>query len=264
MTELGQDAEKSDIEMERRSEMAEDSGPVNLLQQRQQQNSYDMSLGSASSTSSNFPPPETHIARGDWPSGSWFGNAQALTPLPGEMSPKLGKHGSTLAWTSVTLDQGLIEHLFSLYFYWEHSVFACFSEKHFREDYSAGRERFCSSLLVNAIMSLACHFSDQIHLHLGLRSEQDAGDRFFEEAQNILHERLDDSLPTIQALALMSLRAASCGHRDLSSFYASESARLALKARLHVLSTASAGTSIEADQAEVLSYTIWGVFGVDT
>ena len=62
-------------------------------------------------------------------------------------------------WTKVTADQGFVNHLLALYFCWEYPIFASFSKLHFLHDFRSGRRRFCSSLLLNVILSLACRFS---------------------------------------------------------------------------------------------------------
>jgi len=103
------------------------------------------------------------------------------------------------SWTNATADQDFVNHLLSLYFCWEYSAFASFSKVHFLHDFRTGRRRFCSSLLVNVILSLNCRFSDKAEAQLDLHkshNNQIADDRFFEEARAILTGQEDQSLPT--------------------------------------------------------------------
>ena len=64
-------------------------------------------------------------------------------------------------WTEVT-DNGLfVDHVMALYFCWEYPTFASLNKEHFLEDFRNGTPRYCSSLLVNTILSLGCRFSNQ-------------------------------------------------------------------------------------------------------
>ena len=167
------------------------------------------------------------------------------------------------SWTNVIADQDFVNHLLSLYFCWEYPTFASFSKVHFLHDFRAGRRRFCSALLVNVILSLACRFSDEADARLNLYSNESAGDRFFEEARRILADQEDQSLPTIQALALMSLREASCGRSDTSRFYGLQSIRMAVESELHLDHLGFPGSVFSCDEREVRSITFWGCFALD-
>lgn len=169
----------------------------------------------------------------------------------------------TMSWTNVTADQGFVNHLLALYFCWEYPTFACFSKVHFLYDFRAGRRRFCSALLVNVILSLASRFSDKAEARFNLYSGESAGDRFFEEAKAILASLEDQSLPTIQALALMSLREASCGRSDISRSYGLHSIRIAVESELHLDQPGYPGLVFSCEEREVRSITFWGCFALD-
>ena len=61
-------------------------------------------------------------------------------------------------WTTVTDDDALVSHLISLYFTWHHSVLNCIDRDIFLRDMKSGNldSRFCSPLLVNSILTIAC------------------------------------------------------------------------------------------------------------
>lgn len=59
-------------------------------------------------------------------------------------------------WTTVTDDDELVSHLVSLYFCWDYPVHCFFDRQLFLADMVSGRERFCSKLLVNTLLSYAC------------------------------------------------------------------------------------------------------------
>jgi hypothetical protein len=55
------------------------------------------------------------------------------------------------AWTAVLADNLLLRRLLETYFIFEFHDLPCFHKDSFLEDMVAGRRRFCSSLLVNAL-----------------------------------------------------------------------------------------------------------------
>lgn len=59
-------------------------------------------------------------------------------------------------WTAVLADEVLLRRLLESYFMFEYSQFSFFHKDSFLEDMTAGRNRFCSSLLVNAVLASAC------------------------------------------------------------------------------------------------------------
>lgn len=60
------------------------------------------------------------------------------------------------AWTTISSDDDLMRKLLSLYFFHEFSWLNCFHKDLFLEDMLSGSTRFCSSLLVNAVLTQAC------------------------------------------------------------------------------------------------------------
>jgi hypothetical protein len=164
-----------------------------------------------------------------------------------------------LAWTAITNNINLILHLLALYFCWEYPVFAPLSKKHFLQDFRDGRHRYCSSLLVNALLALGCRFSTNLITRTNSEDPQSAGDHFFKESQRLLHQETDHhSLTTIQALGIMSIREASCGRGSESRYYAGQSIRLAFEMGLH--RTPDNG---DKEELAVQLATFWGAFSLD-
>ncbi|KFZ23852.1 hypothetical protein V502_01668, partial [Pseudogymnoascus sp. VKM F-4520 (FW-2644)] len=106
------------------------------------------------------------------------------------------------SWTNVVHDSTLLDHLFQLYFAWVHPVYTLFSEGHFVESYRGYKHQHCSSLLVNALCALACHYhtpseDDEVDYNqLGIQ---------FAEAFHASFEPGDKSMTSIQATAVMFL-----------------------------------------------------------
>ncbi|KAH9211147.1 fungal-specific transcription factor domain-containing protein [Leptodontidium sp. 2 PMI_412] len=200
---------------------------------------------------------ELHDARG-------HGQATILGPSFGmEERPKAPHPNANQSWTTVTNDGAFVEHLMALYFCWEYPTFASLNKEHFLEDMRAGNPRYCSSLLVNALLAVGCRFSTQPKSRTVPNDSNTAGDHFFAEASRLLDLETDmHSLTTIQALGLMSIREASCGRSSHSIFLSGQSIRLAIEMGLHFDVQDGKSDSAKLDHA-VRSATFWGAFSLD-
>jgi hypothetical protein len=171
-------------------------------------------------------------------------------------------------WTTVTSDRELVEHLLALYFCWEYPVFATLSKNHFMKDFRAGSTNYCSPLLVNALLALACRFSDRPSARADPDDSATAGAHFFAEALKLFQEEEDQRvLTTIQALGIMSIREGSRGRVHESIFFSGQSMRLAIEMGLH-LDAENTGDDEENDAVEdedkaVREATFWGAFSLD-
>lgn len=207
-------------------------------------------------------PPQTRVGswaesmQTDLPDGiqRFRGLEQILSPLnEPEMKPPPG------SWTSITNDVNLVQHLLALYFCWEYPTFASLSKEHFLHDFQDGRHRYCSPILVNALLALGCRFSTQPMTRANPIDPYSSGDHFFKESQRLFNEEIDHhSLTTIQALGIMSIREASCGRDSESWYYAGQSIRLALEMGLHRIHDED-----DEDELAVQSATFWGAFALD-
>jgi len=200
---------------------------------------------------------ELHEARG-------HGQATILGPSFGmEERPEAPHPNANQGWTSVTSDGAFVEHLMALYFCWEYPTFASLNKEHFLEDMRGGNPRYCSSLLVNALLAVGCRFSTQPNSRTDPDDGNTAGDHFFAEASRLLELETDrHSLTTIQALGLMSIREASCGRSSHSIFLSGQSIRLAIEMGLHFDVPDGDGDTAKVDHA-VRSATFWGAFSLD-
>ena len=182
------------------------------------------------------------------------GLEQVLSPLnePEMKSP-------TGTWTSITNDINLVQHLLALYFCWEYPTFASLSKEHFLRDFQDGRHRYCSPILINALLALGCRFSTQPMTRANPDDPYSSGDHFFKESQRLFYQETDHhSLTTIQALGIMSIREASCGRDSESWYFAGQSIRLAIEMGLHRVHDEG-----DEDELAVQSATFWGAFALD-
>ena len=200
--------------------------------------------------------------------GSWVSET-ADTPSEGEpipgvdqiLAPEIGEiKVPTSTWTSISSDTQLVQHLLALYFCWEYPTFASLSKEHFLKDFQDGRSRFCSSILVNALLALGCRFSTRPSTRANPNDPYSSGDHFFKECQRLFNqEENHHSLTTIQALGIMSIREASCGRDSESWYYAGQSIRLAIEMGLHRIE----GAGDDDDETAVQAATFWGAFALD-
>ncbi|KAH7390115.1 fungal-specific transcription factor domain-containing protein [Cadophora sp. MPI-SDFR-AT-0126] len=192
------------------------------------------------------------------------GQATILGPNFGmEEKPEEPHPNANQGWTSVTDDGAFVEHLMALYFCWEYPTFASLNKEHFLEDMRAGNPRYCSSLLVNALLAVGCRFSNQPQARTDPNDTNTAGDHFFAEASRLLDLETDrHSLTTIQALGLMSIREASCGRSSHSIYLSGQSIRLAIEMGLH-FDVQDDGTEDAKRDHAVRSATFWGAFSLD-
>ncbi|KAH4220221.1 hypothetical protein HBI25_055140 [Parastagonospora nodorum] len=174
----------------------------------------------------------------------------------------LERQGTT--WTDVTKDVRFVENLLALYFTWSHPFYVLFSRECFYKDFRGGRDKYCSSLLVNAICAYACHFTDDPAGRTDPSNFRTAGDHFFAEAKRLLFEDESPSLTTTQALCIMSMREPSTG-RDTSGFnYIGRCIRMCVELGLHLNNSASPALRLTPSEIEVRKVTFWGCFTVDT
>ncbi|KAH7029673.1 fungal-specific transcription factor domain-containing protein [Microdochium trichocladiopsis] len=134
---------------------------------------------------------------------------------------------------------------------WEYPTFASLSKQHFLKDFRDGRQRYCSSILVNALLALGCRFADQDNTY---------ADHFFEECLRLLYLEEDQhQLTTIQALGILGLREARCGRNPESRYYSGQSIHLAFEMGLH----RTGMSANESDETAVQAATFWGAFALE-
>lgn len=164
-------------------------------------------------------------------------------------------------WFKAPQDSDLIDHLFNLYFSWIHPFYHFFSREHFVSDMTRGRTGFCSAMLVNALLSFACHYSDRPLARVVPNDSHSAGDHFFREAKSLLDKTERPSLTTVQALAIMSVREASHGRDSNAYQYAGRCVRMALEMGLHL---SVIGNAMQSSENEVRKVTYWAIFNLET
>ena len=207
---------------------------------------------------SGFSPTSGSLGSGNL-SQWWCESVQSDGSSPGLDEAELDsfKHGSR--WTELGLSDTVVEHLLLLFFCWEYPIFSSLSKRHFVQDFNTGHVRYCSSLLVNAILAVGCRFSDHIEARTDPHDSETAGMHCYAEAERLMTCHKDRSVTVIQAMGLMSSWNASRGDYRKARFYAGQSMRMAVEMGLHQDNS----TDETKNFREVCNITFWGAFMLD-
>ncbi|KAF5723187.1 nitrate assimilation regulatory nirA [Fusarium mundagurra] len=109
-------------------------------------------------------------------------------------------------WTNVCTDEPLLHSLMESYFLHIYSAFPFFHKECFLRDLGSGSRRFCSDLLVNAVLAHACHANPTIAHRNEHWNPQTLGYTFLAEARRLLElEPFRPKITTVQALLVMNI-----------------------------------------------------------
>lgn len=186
--------------------------------------------------------------------------------------PGIFNENPITSWTRVTTDPRLIMHLMNMYFNYHYPYFTTLSRKLFWRDFMRGKAGllpgtvYCSSLLVNAMLALGCHFTD-IPGAFGIPGDsRTKGDHFFAEAKRLITENDEYEKPrlvTVQALALMSVREAGCAREAKGWVYSGMSFRMALDIGLNLEGDGLDKEHMTEEEIDARRITFWGCFLFD-
>ncbi|KAM3548383.1 hypothetical protein ARSEF4850_009444 [Beauveria asiatica] len=176
------------------------------------------------------------------------------------------------SWTDVTSDVVLITHLLNLYFTYHYPYFTTLSRHLFWRDFAKGRgaigqnSSHCSSLLVNAMLALGCHFTEVPGAFGDGSDTRTKGDHFFAEAKRLIMEGDEFERPrlvTVQALALMSVREAGCAREATGWVYSGMSFRMAQDIGLNLEVSSNDKKVMTDEEIDARRITFWGCFNFD-
>ncbi|KAH0313709.1 hypothetical protein KCU71_g6856, partial [Aureobasidium melanogenum] len=120
-----------------------------------------------------------------------------------------------------------------------------------------GSTKYCSAMLVNAVLSVACQYSDRP------AARERAGDYFFSEAQRFAENIGAAELTSVQALAVMAVREGSAGRDHISYRLIGRSVRLAMEMGLHLAETTAGEPNLRSTEMDIRKLTFWGVFNCE-
>lgn len=174
-----------------------------------------------------------------------------------------------VTWTNVTSDVEFMKHLFNLYFAWSHPFYLLFPQETFFMGMRDRNTKYCSPLLVNAVLAVGCHFSDRPEARTDPEDPSTVGDHFLAEARRILCEevRSEDAhttLTTVQALGVMSIKSAMTGADSPGWKYAGSMMTMAIELGLQTSVNSSPTSKMTASEIEARRVTFWGCYVLQT
>ncbi|KIW23353.1 uncharacterized protein PV07_11560 [Cladophialophora immunda] len=112
---------------------------------------------------------------------------------------------NSVQWTTVTQNPEIISYLLNLYFTYHHPICPVIPEPLIRADMTSGRMKYCSPVLINAVLAVACTF---LGLQDDVKSSNDpwpSAKAFSIEAERLLSEQPEPSLTAVAALSLLTM-----------------------------------------------------------
>ncbi|KAH9903958.1 nitrate assimilation regulatory protein nirA [Xylariomycetidae sp. FL2044] len=109
------------------------------------------------------------------------------------------------AWTSVSDDDHLMRMLLRSYFLYEYHFLTMFHKDLFLDDMLSGSKRFCSPLLVNAVLAQACNCYAGFPDRGEYWNPRTLGYKFFTEARRLWEMERTESITTIQAAMITNI-----------------------------------------------------------
>ncbi|ORY56144.1 uncharacterized protein BCR38DRAFT_120679 [Pseudomassariella vexata] len=143
-------------------------------------------------------------------------------------------------WTTVSSDNALLRALVEIYFVFEFPFHPFFHKELFLDDLLNDRHRFCSPLLVNAVLAAAWHGYSGIKTRADYWHPENQGYRFLSEAKRLLDlEQGLGKITTVQAAAIINLTCNINGVDELSWSYLYKSIEMAQRLQLFTVSPES-------------------------
>ncbi|KAI1479411.1 hypothetical protein F4774DRAFT_381918 [Daldinia eschscholtzii] len=131
-------------------------------------------------------------------------------------------------WTTVSSDNPMLRALLQIYFVFVYPFHPYFHKDLFLEDMSVGNNRFCSRLLVNAVLGAAWQGYSRIKNRAEYWLPDNPGYRFLAEARRLFElEQTQPTITTAQAAAIINLTCNLNGIDELSWVYTYKSLEIA-------------------------------------
>lgn len=150
-------------------------------------------------------------------------HGELSNPTPGTSWLAMRKHGLDVAAQLnrlVSISEDLQDHLLELYWKWQNAWNYIVHKPAFMRDLRAGHGKFCSPLLLSAILAIASRYSDRPEVRSVHDDPNSAGDAFVDQAKILLlYESEAPTVTTVQAAALLSLRVMSDNKDALGWLY---------------------------------------------
>ncbi|KAL1875854.1 hypothetical protein Daus18300_003045 [Diaporthe australafricana] len=161
-------------------------------------------------------------------------------------------------WTRIPVAHDVAVQAMSLYFEMDYHILPLFDYDLFLTDLTSRWSQFCSSLLVNALLSWCFQAYTTLHTDAAPLSHA-----FMHEAQSLLPDQAQDiALTDVSALQLLSMACTTYGRDDLAVQYLRDGISLATRLGLFSPRTTEPTQRqyVSREYDIVASHTAWGVF----
>ena len=191
-----------------------------------------------------------------------YGHTSNLHHNAGESERRVSEVMQPGSWTNVTQDGELVQHLVQVYLAWGAPLYTFFSEVLFMHGMEDRKMKYCTPLLVNAVLALGCHFSDRPEARANPTDPSSTGDHFYAEAERLFRADSRPCLTTVQALGIMSLHQAM-NNRDSSGWsLMCQTMGMVIELGLHI--EAPPNGKITPSEAVARRITFWGAYFLQT
>ncbi|KAH7318265.1 hypothetical protein B0I35DRAFT_238375 [Stachybotrys elegans] len=164
-------------------------------------------------------------------------------------------------WTSVSGDDQVMRSMLVRYFQYDYQWSPTFQKDHFLDDMLAGRTRFCSSLLVNAILAFASHTYTRASDRAEFWQPHNITYRFLAEAKRLWElAAAAPKLTTIQAGPILTLTYVLCGVDQLGLHYTKQAISMARARGLFDASSRPRG----GRRQPARDFTAWALFTIQS
>ncbi|KAI4639934.1 hypothetical protein J4E93_008733 [Alternaria ventricosa] len=119
-------------------------------------------------------------------------------------------------WTSLSDDDVFLIRLLEGYFLYEFPLWPCFHKDHFLDDMTAGRSDYCSPLLVNAVISAACHGLSTLEQRSEFWNPNTCSYRCMAETRQLWELEQSQATPIYLGQTFLSLTKLRCIMNDIA------------------------------------------------
>ncbi|KAF2475141.1 uncharacterized protein BDR25DRAFT_381964 [Lindgomyces ingoldianus] len=164
-------------------------------------------------------------------------------------------------WTPVTSDNDLLRKLIHAYFMYDHPFLTVVHKDYFLRDLASGRHRFCSDLLVNALLAQAYKTHSKMDNRVEFWNPRTLGYQFSAEARRLWEfEAGRSKITTVQAAMLMNISYSENGMDKIGWAYLVQAVDMSHD--LHIFDTSTDIKSAEMEN--VRAFTAWSLFNYQT
>ncbi|KAF3310802.1 hypothetical protein TWF173_009159 [Orbilia oligospora] len=166
-------------------------------------------------------------------------------------------------WTTITDDDELVSHLISSYIAWDAVAWNWFDVDIFLEGMVQKDFTYCTPLLVNCILALACHLSPRIPVRSDPHNPNSLGHRFIEEAIHLWHVECNQPKLTTIISGMLLCEVVSVNGKDHLGYMLFQST-VSLYHRLFEQRESSGKLRRDEKMERALGTTVWGLFRLST